>query len=65
MPITLKPTENLNAHDYFLRGMASFYRYTKEANREALRLFGRAIDLDPDFAAAYGMAASCYNHRDA
>jgi tetratricopeptide (TPR) repeat protein len=60
-----KPTENLNAYDYFLRGMANSYCYTKEANHEALRLFRRAIDLDPDFAAAYGMAASCYNHRDA
>src|SRR5262249_30188968 len=58
-----KPIENLNAYDYFLRGKASFYRYTKDANSEALRLFYRAIDLDPDFAAAYGMAAQCYDQR--
>jgi TolB-like protein/tetratricopeptide (TPR) repeat protein len=51
-----KPTENLNAYDCFLRGMASFHRLTREANGEALHLFYRAIDLDPDFAAAYGMA---------
>jgi len=58
-----KPTENLDAYDYFLRGMASFYRRTKEANDEALRLFSRAIELDPDFASAYGMAAWCYVWR--
>jgi len=58
-----KPTENLNAYDYFLRGKAIFYRYTKDANREALQLFYRAIDLDPDFAAAYAMAAHCYGLR--
>jgi TolB-like protein len=58
-----KPTENLNAYDYFLRGMASFYRYTKEANSAALRLFHRAIDLDPDFGVAYGIAAQCYVQR--
>src|SRR5450830_1160893 len=58
-----KPTENLGAYDYFLRGMASSYRRTKEANDEALRLFSRAIELDPDFASAYGMAAWCYVWR--
>jgi tetratricopeptide (TPR) repeat protein len=32
----------------------------RQANGEALRLFNSAIELDPDFAAAYGRAASCY-----
>jgi TolB-like protein len=54
-----KPTDSLDAYDYFLRGMASFYRRTPDANGEALRLFLRAIELDPDFASAYGMAAWC------
>jgi len=58
-----KPTENLDAYDFFLRGMASFYRRTKEANSEALRQFSKAIELDPDFATAYGMAAWCYAWR--
>ena len=58
-----KPTRSLNAYDYFLRGMASFYRHNKEANNEALRLFHRAIEIDPQFAAAYGMAARCYSQR--
>ncbi len=52
-----KPTENLDAYDYFLRAMASLYQWTRESNDEALRLFRRAIDLDPNFAAAHGMAA--------
>jgi TolB-like protein len=58
-----KPTEHLDAYDYYLRAMASFYQRNREANQEALRLFNRAIDLDPDFAAAYGMAAWCYAWR--
>ena len=33
-----KPTENLDAYDYFLRGMASVHQWTREANDEALRL---------------------------
>jgi TolB-like protein len=58
-----KPTESLDAYDYFLRGMASFYRRTNKANDEALRLFSKAIELDPDFASACGMAAWCYVWR--
>ena len=58
-----KPTESLDAYDYYLRGMASFHQGTREANDEALPLFYRAIELDPDFASAYGMAAWCYAQR--
>jgi adenylate cyclase len=52
-----KPTESLDAYDYFLRGMAAFYQFNKKANEEALALFTRATELDPNFASAYGMAA--------
>jgi adenylate cyclase len=58
-----KPTESLDAYDYFLRGMASYYRRTREAINEALPLFYKAIELDPDFASAYGMAAWCHAWR--
>jgi TolB-like protein/class 3 adenylate cyclase/tetratricopeptide (TPR) repeat protein len=58
-----KPTENLDAYDYFLRGMAAFYRFAKPANAEALALFSRAIELDPEFASAHAMAARCYLQR--
>jgi TolB-like protein len=58
-----KPTGSLDAYDYFLRGMAAFYRFSKPSNEEALALFSRAIELDPDFASAYGMAARCYLQR--
>ena len=58
-----KPTESLNAYDYYLRGMASFYRGTKDAISEALDLFDKAIARDPEFASAYGMAAWCYVQR--
>ena len=58
-----KPTESLDAYDYFLRGIASLYSWTKESNDEALGLFNKAIELDPDFASAYGMASWCYVRR--
>src|SRR6185437_14320616 len=58
-----KPTESLDAYDYFLRGMASVHQGTRDANSEALRLFYKAIDLDQNFASAYGIAAWCYAWR--
>jgi adenylate cyclase len=58
-----KPTESLDAYDYYLRGMACLHQGSKESTSEALQLFSRAIELDPDFAAAYGMAAFCYDLR--
>ncbi|WP_027525863.1 adenylate/guanylate cyclase domain-containing protein [Bradyrhizobium sp. Ec3.3] len=60
-----KPTENLNAYDHYLRGMASFYQGTGEAVSVALGQFYRAIELDPAFASAFGMAARCYTWRKA
>jgi TolB-like protein/Tfp pilus assembly protein PilF len=58
-----KPTESLDAYDHFLRGMACVHRWTKQDSDQALRHFGRAIELDPDYASAYGMAARCYSAR--
>jgi len=60
-----KPTESLDAYDHYLRGIASLHRGTRDAYDEALRLFYRAIELDPDFAPAYGQAAWCYGRRKA
>jgi TolB-like protein len=56
-----KPTDSLDAYTLYLRGLAKFYQYgSRQANDEALRLFNRAIELDPDFASAYGRAALFY-----
>ena len=60
-----KPTENLDAYDYYLRGLASAGRWTRDANAEALRLFCKAVELDRGMACAYGMAAWCYVRRKA
>jgi TolB-like protein/Flp pilus assembly protein TadD len=59
-----KPTENLRAYDYYLRGMASYYQRSRAANHEALGLFSKTIGLDASYAAAYGMAACCYLWRN-
>ncbi|BCG96925.1 transcriptional regulator [Mesorhizobium sp. 131-2-1] len=58
-----KPTESLDAYDHYLRGMAGLHQWTRETNEEGRLHFYRAIELDPNFAAAYGMAARCYSQR--
>jgi TolB-like protein/class 3 adenylate cyclase/tetratricopeptide (TPR) repeat protein len=60
-----KPTDSLSAYDYYLRGIANYYPATREASDEVLRLFYKAIELDPRFASAYGMASWCYFWRKA
>jgi TolB-like protein len=59
----LKRTENLDAYDYYLRGLANVYAWTKEGSDEARRLFDKAILLDPDFASAYAMIGYYYVQR--
>src|SRR5690606_23484648 len=54
-----KTTDSLDAYDYYLRGMTNFHQGTREALEEALPLLYRAMELDPGFASAYGMAAWC------
>ncbi len=60
-----KPTGSLDAYDYYLRGLVAHHQWTREANDEALSHFYRAIERDPNFAAAYGWAARCYSQRKA
>jgi TolB-like protein/Tfp pilus assembly protein PilF len=58
-----KPTHNLSAYDNYLRAMPLLHRGTREAIDEALPLFYNAVKLDPEFAAAYAMAAWCHFWR--
>ncbi len=48
-----KSPDALRAWDFFHLGMKYFYKFTPEDNREAQRLFRRAIELDPTLAQAY------------
>jgi adenylate cyclase len=47
-----KPPDRLDSYDLFLRGRAKIRQ-----PREALDLFRKAIELDPQYGAAYAMAA--------
>jgi adenylate cyclase len=53
-----KTTDNLEAYDYFLRGMESFWRLTREGHTQAGQMAERAIELDPRYASAYSFLAA-------
>jgi TolB-like protein len=48
-----KPTDNLDAYDYLLRGRYYYARNTRAGNDQAKILFERAVELDPGYASAY------------
>ncbi|MHB1142379.1 MAG: winged helix-turn-helix domain-containing tetratricopeptide repeat protein [Sulfuricaulis sp.] len=50
-------TDSIPAHDFYIRGRALYGSITKEGNNLARKMFERAIELDPQFARAYGALA--------
>ncbi len=48
-----KGTNNVEAHDLFLRGQEQFYLFTPEGINNGIELFSKSIDLDPHYAEAY------------
>jgi adenylate cyclase len=59
--IRAKPTENLSAYEYLLRGRWLFNKDFANA-RDALAMFERAVELDPGCARAYAISAYVYAH---
>jgi adenylate cyclase len=51
--LSRQTTDNLEAYDDVLRGLAYSWRETKEDDAKALKLYEKAIELDPDYADAY------------
>ena len=55
-----KPTDSMDAYDFFLKGRASFYRHTQEDLLEAMKCLDTAIEIDSNFADAYGYLSFCH-----
>jgi len=58
--VLAKPTENLEAYDYVLRARPALQHPTRSNVAEARTLLKRAIELDPNYAAAYAALAETY-----
>jgi adenylate cyclase len=53
-------TESIEAYDVFLRGWEQYWQYSEQGSLQARELYGRAIELDPEFARAYANLAMTY-----
>jgi TolB-like protein/Tfp pilus assembly protein PilF len=58
-----QPAYNPDPYHCYLRGVGSVHQWTRDSMTDALGLFHQAIEIDPEFASAYGMAAYCYVQR--
>jgi adenylate cyclase len=57
---TRRRPENLTAYDFYLRALPQNYLATREGFAEAIRLLNRALELDPRFGLAAGLASICH-----
>ncbi|MBM3790598.1 MAG: tetratricopeptide repeat protein, partial [Acidobacteria bacterium] len=62
--IQKQPTANLDAYDYYLKGREYYRRYRSRDNENAIELFEKALELDPDLALAHAGLADCYAQKN-
>ena len=51
-------TASVAAHDLYLRGLFLESAFTREKNREAMRLYEQALSIDPNYALVYSRMAN-------
>jgi adenylate cyclase len=57
----LKPsTANIEAYESYLRGRKLYHKWTRQNVKFARQMFARAVEIDPDFAAAWAGLANAY-----
>jgi TolB-like protein/cytochrome c-type biogenesis protein CcmH/NrfG len=60
--IAQKPTEDLRAYDFYMRGRDLLSRRGKKNAENALQMFENAIRIDPNFAASYAGVAEASSY---
>ncbi len=53
--IEVRPTDNLEAYEYYLRGNEYFYALGPDNFQMAVEMYEKAVELDPNFALAFAM----------
>ena len=62
--INKKPTDNLEAYDYFLKAQDLFFLGNRDGLEAAIPLFKKAIEYDTKFSRAYANIAISYYYLD-
>ncbi len=58
-----KPTDNLTAYEYYLKGRESYMHYKKEDNETAISYFKKAIELDRNYVLAWAGLGDAYSQK--
>ena len=56
-------SDNAEAYELYLKGLYHSYKWTDEGVLKSLEYFEKALEKDPDFAAAYAKIADYYHFR--
>jgi serine/threonine protein kinase/cytochrome c-type biogenesis protein CcmH/NrfG len=59
--LTQKPTDDLRAYDFYMRGRERLYLKGRRNTEQAMEMFQNALALDPGFASAYAGLAESYS----
>jgi adenylate cyclase len=58
--VARKRTDNLEAYDYYLRGLDTGVTFSKKGNDQSRQLWEKAVALDPEYAEAYAQLGRTY-----
>lgn len=59
--LTQKPTDDLQAYDFYMRGRELLNRKGRRNTENAIRKFENAVTIDPNFASAYAALGEAYS----
>lgn len=57
-----KPTDDLRAYDFYMRGREFLYLKGKKNTEKAILMFENAVAIDPGFASSYAGLAEAYSY---
>ena len=58
-----KPTNDLRAHDFYLRGREFLLAHGENNNKNAIKMFELALSIDPNYALVYVGLSEAYGHK--
>jgi serine/threonine protein kinase/Flp pilus assembly protein TadD len=58
-----KPTDDLRAHDFYMRGRDFLTTAGKKNNESAIKMFEHALSIDPNYSLAYLALAEAYAYQ--
>ena len=59
--LTQKPTDDLRAYDFYMRGRELLYLKGRRNTEKAIEMFQNAAAIDPEFASSYAGIAEAYS----